>query len=294
MNDDIGGLIASIEANLRQLQRPTLAMLNPASHRTPFDRCSRAAVSTRRASCWTSGSGTGPEDRPTPHSVTFGSSPASTCCPSVTLRRTSMPPEPRWQPGWLPILADGGGDFMAVDCSDGNHHGAVYHFRIDQPEHPLEYQTVRRRWRRIRRHSNMASSTLITTDSSTGTTVHSPSSPPTSTRRSHGGGTTRDIAERHRRRSTYARSGNAAVSTLGSPTATFAPPDPGRGAEGHAIPRALDPRRADREVGRTPTKCGRDRLACRVGSSFARRRCETPQMFDRPTYRAERRTGACA
>lgn len=147
MNDDIGGSIASIEANLRQLQRPTLAMLNPGV--TPD--AVRPLLTSRGLHPpselldlweWRDGTG-GPPDAtlgdlwlvPGFYLLSVGDS---------TKNFDAFLPSPRWQPGWLPILADGGGDFMAVDCSDGNHHGAVYHFRIDQPEHPLEYQTVGR------------------------------------------------------------------------------------------------------------------------------------------------------
>jgi hypothetical protein len=45
----------------------------------------------------------------------------------------------RWATGWLPILANGGGDFYAVDLSGG---GAVHHFWIDEVEHPIEFSSL--------------------------------------------------------------------------------------------------------------------------------------------------------
>ena len=46
--------------------------------------------------------------------------------------------DPRWDAAWLPLLGDGGGDFLAVDCSRGETSGSVVHFRIDEAEHPVE------------------------------------------------------------------------------------------------------------------------------------------------------------
>ncbi len=48
----------------------------------------------------------------------------------------------RWTPGWLPIFANGGGDFYVTDLS-GEMPGVVRHFRIEESEHPVEFLTVR-------------------------------------------------------------------------------------------------------------------------------------------------------
>ncbi len=50
--------------------------------------------------------------------------------------------DPRWSPGWLPVLADGGGDFYAVDLRS-EPSGRVRHFRIDEVEHPVEFASLR-------------------------------------------------------------------------------------------------------------------------------------------------------
>jgi hypothetical protein len=47
----------------------------------------------------------------------------------------------RWNPGWLPLFANGGGDFYVVDLSEVDH-GSVRHFRIEESEHPVEFATV--------------------------------------------------------------------------------------------------------------------------------------------------------
>lgn len=49
--------------------------------------------------------------------------------------------DPRWSPGWLPLFANGGGDFYVVDLS-GDVPGSVRHFRIDESEHPLEFESL--------------------------------------------------------------------------------------------------------------------------------------------------------
>lgn len=48
----------------------------------------------------------------------------------------------RWTPGWLPVFANGGGDFYVTDMS-GDMSGVVRHFRIEESEHPVEFLTVR-------------------------------------------------------------------------------------------------------------------------------------------------------
>jgi len=47
----------------------------------------------------------------------------------------------RWASGWLPVLANGGGDFYVVDLSQAAV-GAVRHFWIDEAEHPIEFSSL--------------------------------------------------------------------------------------------------------------------------------------------------------
>lgn len=56
---------------------------------------------------------------------------------------TAFRDDERWDPSWLPLLANGGGDFFAVDCS-GNpgSWGQVSHFMLGEPEHPMLYLSV--------------------------------------------------------------------------------------------------------------------------------------------------------
>lgn len=49
--------------------------------------------------------------------------------------------DPRWTAGWLPVFANGGGDFYVVDLgSPGD--GPVHHFRFDESEHPMEFSSI--------------------------------------------------------------------------------------------------------------------------------------------------------
>lgn len=48
--------------------------------------------------------------------------------------------DPRWHSTWLPIFANGGGDFYAVDL--GVSEAPVRHFRIDEVDHPVEFESL--------------------------------------------------------------------------------------------------------------------------------------------------------
>ncbi|MDM8084330.1 hypothetical protein QUV83_06095 [Cellulomonas cellasea] len=50
-------------------------------------------------------------------------------------------PDARWAPGWLPLFANGGGDFYVADLG-GEMAGSVRHFRIDESEHPVDFLTL--------------------------------------------------------------------------------------------------------------------------------------------------------
>ncbi len=47
----------------------------------------------------------------------------------------------RWEYGWLPVFANGGGDFYVVNGSLAGA-GAVRHFRIEEAEHPIEFSSL--------------------------------------------------------------------------------------------------------------------------------------------------------
>lgn len=47
----------------------------------------------------------------------------------------------RWRTGWLPIFANGGGDFYVLDLSSPAA-SPVRHFRIEESEHPIEFSSL--------------------------------------------------------------------------------------------------------------------------------------------------------
>ena len=47
----------------------------------------------------------------------------------------------RWKPGWLPLFANGGGDFYVIDL-DASAGCPVRHFRIEESEHPIEFDSL--------------------------------------------------------------------------------------------------------------------------------------------------------
>lgn len=47
----------------------------------------------------------------------------------------------RWTIGWLPLFANGGGDFYFIDLSQPTA-GTVGHFRIEESEHPSEFGSL--------------------------------------------------------------------------------------------------------------------------------------------------------
>lgn len=47
----------------------------------------------------------------------------------------------RWKAGWLPLFANGGGDFYVLDLGSPAV-GRVRHFRIEESEHPVEFNSL--------------------------------------------------------------------------------------------------------------------------------------------------------
>jgi cell wall assembly regulator SMI1 len=50
-------------------------------------------------------------------------------------------PDSRWREGWLPLFADGGGDFYVINLRPPSD-GVIRHFRIDAAEHPVEFESL--------------------------------------------------------------------------------------------------------------------------------------------------------
>jgi len=47
----------------------------------------------------------------------------------------------RWKVGWLPLFANGGGDFYVLDLAM-TPSGQIRHFRIEESEHPVEFTSL--------------------------------------------------------------------------------------------------------------------------------------------------------
>jgi hypothetical protein len=50
-------------------------------------------------------------------------------------------PDERWAAGWMPIFADGGGDFYVVDLGSPAE-PPVRRFRLEESEHPIEFRSL--------------------------------------------------------------------------------------------------------------------------------------------------------
>lgn len=48
----------------------------------------------------------------------------------------------RWRVGWLPLFANGGGDFYVLDLGPSAR-SPVRHFRIEESDHPIEFGSLR-------------------------------------------------------------------------------------------------------------------------------------------------------
>lgn len=59
----------------------------------------------------------------------------------ITATYEAVRDDDRWKKGWLPVFANGGGDFYVVDLSDTGH-GEVRHFWIDELESPVEFDSI--------------------------------------------------------------------------------------------------------------------------------------------------------
>ena len=50
--------------------------------------------------------------------------------------------DPRWNEGWFPIFANGGGDFFVVDCNESLNDSKVIGFLLGESEHLIEFQSI--------------------------------------------------------------------------------------------------------------------------------------------------------
>jgi hypothetical protein len=147
MTADTQWPLSEIESGLSRLARPTIQLLKPG-----IDPATAGELLTRRGleppddllALWQWRNGTRTKNDATLGDLWLVPGFYLLSVEDATRNFDAFAANPRWHPAWLPVFANGGGDFLAVDCSARHDHGAVYHFRIEQSEHPLEYQSVER------------------------------------------------------------------------------------------------------------------------------------------------------
>lgn len=49
--------------------------------------------------------------------------------------------DPRWEVGWVPVFANGGGDFYVLSLFESKP-DMIRRFRIDEIEHPIEFESI--------------------------------------------------------------------------------------------------------------------------------------------------------
>lgn len=145
MNNDVSVSLATIEAALGRLGRE--ALLQSLQSGLPADAVRSTLDSTGLASTpdleavygWRNG--TAPDSPASLDDIQlFPGFHLLSLEDAVTNYREFVTDE-RWTPGWLPVFANGGGDFYVVDLSTTGA-GDVRHFWIDESEHPVEYSSL--------------------------------------------------------------------------------------------------------------------------------------------------------
>lgn len=136
-----------IEQSLRRLERPTIALLNPglaADAVRPLLASRGLEPPSDLLGLWEWRNGTDPSTGATLGDLWLVPGYYLLSVDDATMSFDAFVRDPRWDASWLPVLADGGGYFLAVKCSAGEDHGAVHHFRVDESEQPLEFRSVER------------------------------------------------------------------------------------------------------------------------------------------------------
>ena len=147
MNQDLDDFLGQLEAAIRRLARPTVGLLNPGIEADRVRQLLRdrgLEPTTDLARLWAWRNGTEASTGAALGDLWLVPGFYLLSVQDATINFDAFVQSPRWNASWLPLMADGGGDFLAVNCSRDRDHGSVYRFRIDQSEHPMEYRTVER------------------------------------------------------------------------------------------------------------------------------------------------------
>lgn len=145
MTIDLSASLASIEAALQRLGRKTLLRSLQAGLSAEAVRSSLGAVGLASASelealyMWRNGTSTASgvildDIHLFPGFYLLSIEDAIT-------NYSAFVTDSRWRPGWLPIFANGGGDFYILDLGSLLTN-PVRHFRIEESEHPVEFNSL--------------------------------------------------------------------------------------------------------------------------------------------------------
>lgn len=136
--------LAAIESNLARLNRPVMGVLRPGL--SPAQVQSRLdsrglPVEEELIALWTWRNGTDTTTGLTLDALHLVPGFHLLSLDDALANFDAFVDDPRWHPAWLPLLANGGGDFLVRDTAvrDGT---PIRHFRIEESEHPIEYRSI--------------------------------------------------------------------------------------------------------------------------------------------------------
>ncbi len=145
MTKDLSASLASIEAALQRLGRHALLRSLQAGLSAESVRSSLSAVGLVSASelealyVWRNGTSTAVGL--TLDDIHFFPGFYLLSIEDAIANYRAFVTDSRWGPGWLPIFANGGGDFYVLDLGSISTR-PVRHFRIEESEHPVEFTSL--------------------------------------------------------------------------------------------------------------------------------------------------------
>lgn len=142
---DLSAVFASIEAALQRLNRQTLMRslqsgLEVGTVRSSLGTIGLASVAELEALyIWRNGTST--VDSVTLDDIHLFPGFYLLSIQDSVANYKAFVSDSRWRPEWLPIFANGGGDFYVIELNRLSA-SPVRHFRIDEAEHPVEFGSL--------------------------------------------------------------------------------------------------------------------------------------------------------
>lgn len=146
MKNDLSASLASIEAALQRLDRQTLLRSLQAGLSAEAVQSSLGAVGLSATSelealyVWRNGTSTA--GGVTLDDIHLFPGFYLLSIEDAIANYRAFVADPRWRSGWLPIFANGGGDFYVLDLGSLSAR-PMRHFRIEESEHPIEFTSLR-------------------------------------------------------------------------------------------------------------------------------------------------------